>query len=979
MATVDNLDIRISTTVTNADKALNKLEKRLNKVATALNKVNATNNKVTATTNKHTNSVNRSAAAANKAQKSFKGLSSMLGKMYQTYFWVSRGIKALWSSLEGAADYIEAYNYFDVALGKIGKDWEHQFEQYGYSSAEEYAESFSTRLREKIGGLSGIALSVDADGNGVLTSTNMKNLGLNIQEITQYASQLASVTNSVGQTGETSLAAASAFTKLGADMSSLFNMDYSAVMKNLQSGLIGQSRALYKYGIDITNASLQTLAYELGVEKAVAEMNQMEKMQLRMIKILNDSKVSWGDLANTINSPSNMIRQMKNNLKELSMVLGQMFVPLVKRVVPFINGLTIGLKSLMASIAGMFGLKLEMSEYGQGYTEIEDGAEDATDAIEDMTEATKKLKTATLGIDELNINNPQSDTESESGVGGGLDLTQQITDAVAEYEKHWQDAFDNMENLAEKWAQRIEKSLEPIKKLFQDISVGDWFAVGEDVSGLVSGIFNFFTRALENVDWYSIGQKFGAFLEGVNWTEIMKSIADFVWTAIQSSFEQWQGVFDAAPLETTIITAIALLKWTGLGAALWGPMKTAIKTWFSTKILSLGKIPLWLKASTFTIAFAGTPAFDVIGNKILDGIDAVMEDLLPDWAMDFFGKLIAGISTGAVAGSWIPGFGTIAGAIIGGIIGAFSTEDGGKSFWSVIVEKLFNFDLANDWFEQAKESFKTAFDGKRQDWLDVGLWIIQGIGEGIVGALTGLVEPIADLFQWTWDEICNVFGINSPAKEMEPLGENIFLGIIEGFKSLFSEFTEHMQEFWNNYVSPWFTKEKWTELLESIPGVFLNTFKIAANFAIDMINGVIGGFEYMVNMAINGLKKLAELANLIPGVNIDTSNWGVEFARIPKYELDVVPKSTLLTKDNYDYFTSYRNGSALSISNPFNQSDFSDNVGNKVADALAPYLLDIVQNTRDTADKDVSVNIGDRDIYKASIRGARSSGRPVII
>ena len=298
MATVDNLDIRISTTVTNADKALNKLEKRLNKVATALNKVNATNNKVTATTNKHTNSVNRSAAAANKAQKSFKGLSSMLGKMYQTYFWAARGIKALWRSIEGTADYIEAYNYFDVALGKIGKDWEHQFSQYGYSTAEEYAESFSTRLREKIGGLSGIELSVDANGNGVLTSTNMKNLGLNIQEVTQYASQLASVTNSVGQTGETSLAAASAFTKLGADMSSLFNMDYSAVMKNLQSGLIGQSRALYKYGIDITNASLQTLAYELCIEKAVAEMTQMEKMQLRMIKILNDSKVSWGDLAN---------------------------------------------------------------------------------------------------------------------------------------------------------------------------------------------------------------------------------------------------------------------------------------------------------------------------------------------------------------------------------------------------------------------------------------------------------------------------------------------------------------------------------------------------------------------------------------------------------------------------------------------------------------------------------------------------------
>ena len=59
----------------------------------------------------------------------------------------------------------------------------------------------------------------------------------------------------------------------------------------------------------------------------------------------------------------------------------------------------------------------------------------------------------------------------------------------------------------------------------------------------------------------------------------------------------------------------------------------------------------------------------------------------------------------------------------------------------------------------------------------------------------------------------DVFGIHSPAEEMKPLGENIFLGIIEGFTSLFDTFTEKINEFWENYVLPWFTVEKWTELL----------------------------------------------------------------------------------------------------------------------------------------------------------------------
>ena len=187
--------------------------------------------------------LNRTSNSATRATRSFSGLASKIGKFYATFFLFIRGIKDIWKSIESTSDYIEAYNYFDVALGKIGSNWGHQYEEYGYDSAEEYAESFSDRLREKLNKMSGLTIEIDAEGNGLLSESGLKNLGLNIQEVTQYASQLASVTNSIGLSGETSLVAASTFTKLGADMSSLFNMDYSQVMNNLQSGLIGQSRA----------------------------------------------------------------------------------------------------------------------------------------------------------------------------------------------------------------------------------------------------------------------------------------------------------------------------------------------------------------------------------------------------------------------------------------------------------------------------------------------------------------------------------------------------------------------------------------------------------------------------------------------------------------------------------------------------------------------------------------------------------------
>ena len=75
-------------------------------------------------------------------------------------------------------------------------------------------------------------------------------------------------------------------------------------------------------------------AYELGLSKAVSEMTQAEKQQLRMIAILDQSRVSWGDLANTLESPSNLMRQFKNNLKETGMVLGQLFLPILQKVLP---------------------------------------------------------------------------------------------------------------------------------------------------------------------------------------------------------------------------------------------------------------------------------------------------------------------------------------------------------------------------------------------------------------------------------------------------------------------------------------------------------------------------------------------------------------------------------------------------------------------------------------------------------------------
>lgn len=495
------------------------------------------------------------------ATKSSWNLASAIGKFYATYFMVIRGSKKLIEAIKSTTDYIEAFNYQAVAFGKIGSEWDKDYEKYGYDNATAYAESFQSRVNDTLGKLSGLKVNIQG---GLLEESGAKNLGLNIQEVTQYASQLASVTNSLGQTGEATTAITKSMTMLAGDISSLFNVDYSTVAQNLQSGLIGQSRALYKYGIDITNATLATYAYNLGISKSVSEMTQMEKQQLRVLAILDQSKVSWGDLANTINSPSNMLRQFSNNMKEVGMVAGQLFIPILSKVMPIVNGVAIAIKRLLVGLASLMGVKIDFESFGQsGYKDTSDGLEDISDGYQDVADSAKKATLSLMGFDEINkLQDDTSSSKGSSGGGGGstIDLTDDIAKAAAEYEAAWNKAFANMENSAVAWADRIEKALEPVKQIFKDFAVGDFFKAGQDTSNLVAGIFDWFAKAIDDVPWFKIGQKMGDFLAGINWTRVFKSAAKVLVQGLKAAVELYLGMLSKAPIETLLISLVAVPK-----------------------------------------------------------------------------------------------------------------------------------------------------------------------------------------------------------------------------------------------------------------------------------------------------------------------------------------------------------------------------------------------------------------------------------
>lgn len=255
-----------------------------------------------------------------------------------------------------------------------------------------------------------------------------------------------------------------------------------------------------------------------------------------------------------------MIRQFNTNVKETGMVLGQIFIPVLQKVMPVVNGVTIAIKRMLVSFATLMGVKIDFDAFGQnGYQDTTDSLEDMADGYDDVAEAAKKAQKGVRGFDELeNRTTGTSKSGASTGTGDTIDLTDQIVKATEEYEKVWNEAFDRMENKAEAWADKIVKALFPVKSIFKNFVAGDFFAAGQDTSLLVSGLFNWVADAIDNVPWFTIGRNVGKYLAGIDWTEVLKSAAKVLWEGFKGALEFYAGMFTAAPLETVVVSFMAM-------------------------------------------------------------------------------------------------------------------------------------------------------------------------------------------------------------------------------------------------------------------------------------------------------------------------------------------------------------------------------------------------------------------------------------
>lgn len=242
-----------------------------------------------------------------------------------------------------------------VRLGIIDKD----FEQ-GLKKAERDLNRFGNRLsslgQRLTTGLSiplalvsgaAIKLGMDAVESESLFSVSMgkmadsarewseelrKNLGLNAYELRKNVGILYTMFNSMKMGEQASYDMAKGLTQLAHDMASFYNINPEEAFQKLQAGITGEVEPLKRLGIIVNETAIKQWALTNGMIKQGETMTEQQKIFARYNVIMEATSKAQGDLARTMDSPTNKLRALKEEIQNTATDLGVALLPAVSRL-----------------------------------------------------------------------------------------------------------------------------------------------------------------------------------------------------------------------------------------------------------------------------------------------------------------------------------------------------------------------------------------------------------------------------------------------------------------------------------------------------------------------------------------------------------------------------------------------------------------------------------------------------------------------
>lgn len=414
-------------------------------------------------------------------------------------------------------------------------------------------------------------------------------------------------------------------TQLAYDMSSFLNIDYETSLQKIKSGISGEIEPMRAVGIALDQATLQELAYKLGLEQKVNEMTRAQKTELLYYQTMTATSKMHGDMARTIMSPANALRVLQQQFTLAAREIGNIFIPMLMTVVPYLIAFAQIVTEVARGLASFFGFELPTIDYSSlsaGVSDIGAGLDSVGDSAAGASNAVKELKGSLAGFDELNV---ITQTETGGGAGGGgagaggvggggglgLDLP----------------TYDALEGLATQ-VDDIKKKITDWLGITDALKTGNWdiLQIWKKMDPIAKAILGVITA------WAGI--KLVGWLAGVlNSFKTVGSFIGGIFAPIIGLITKGWGLFTGSVIESQLAAGIAVNKFTVL-VGVFARLLVIISGIISFGTGFSGMLTGW------------NTAIDKVKNGV-DGASLSMKDMVKNTALMLAGGALIG---GALAG-----------------------------------------------------------------------------------------------------------------------------------------------------------------------------------------------------------------------------------------------------------------------------------------------------------------------------------------
>jgi hypothetical protein len=130
------------------------------------------------------------------------------------------------------------------------------------------------------------------------------------------------------------------------DLSNFYDTTVAETTNALNAIVTGQTEPLRRFGINMTQATLQEYAYSQGIRKKVKDMTEAEKVQLRYNFVIERTNIAVGTTARESDSATGQMNRFKESVKELGLGFSEHILPIFTPVIEWVNNLIAGFSGL---------------------------------------------------------------------------------------------------------------------------------------------------------------------------------------------------------------------------------------------------------------------------------------------------------------------------------------------------------------------------------------------------------------------------------------------------------------------------------------------------------------------------------------------------------------------------------------------------------------------------------------------------------